>query len=130
MSDENIKTFEANTTIISEGDNADLAYIIVGGDVRVFLEKDGKEVTLANLGIGDMFGESALFSDSAQYGANVVSSTKAEVLCISPADFKEKLEAADPMIRNMYNILMERLRKTNTALLESETREFMDLVFV
>ncbi len=74
-----------------------------------------------------MFGESALFEDSGTYGANVETTETTELTPISSTRFKEKIDAADPMIRTMYTILLKRLRKTNQALLESETREFMDL---
>ncbi len=54
----------------------------------------------------------------------------AELVVVSPEEFQEKLGECDPMIRSMYGILMERLRKTNEALVNSETREFMDIVLV
>lgn len=34
------------------------------------------------------------------------------------------------MVRSMVLMLIERLRKTNEALLKSETREFMDIALI
>ncbi len=130
MSEKDIITFEAGERIISEGEPAAAAYIILKGKVRVFLEKDGKSVALAELAITDMFGETALFDNGGTYGANVENLEPVELVVISPDEFKEKLEECDPMIRNMYGIMMERLRKTNEALVNSETREFMDIILV
>ncbi len=130
MDDEDIITFEKGERVISEGDDAAVAYIITKGEVRVFLEKDGKNVTLANLAIGDMFGETALFGENKAYGADVEVTETAELIPVHPEKFKEKLGACDPMIRCMFSVLMDRLGKTNQALLDSETREFMDIVLV
>ncbi|MCK5284977.1 MAG: cyclic nucleotide-binding domain-containing protein [Alphaproteobacteria bacterium] len=129
MINKNAKTYETGERIISEGDDATNTYIILSGTVCISIEKDGKTVTLANLGIGDMFGESALFGNN-KYGANVDVTETTTLIVISPEDFKEKLESCDPMIQNMFKILMERLNKTNKALVDSETRTFMDVIFV
>lgn len=123
------QTFKKGERIITEGDPADRAYLILKGTVRVFLEQDGKEVMLAELGIGEMFGESSLFTDEA-YGAHVEALEDCTVDIIEKEDFRAKLDSCDPIIKNMFALLVERLRKTNEALLKSETREFMDIVLI
>jgi CRP-like cAMP-binding protein len=123
------KTFEKGARIISAGEPATHAYLILKGRVRVFLEQDGKEISLAELEMGEIFGESSLFTDC-EYGAHVEALEDCSLDIISKEDFQTKLDECDPLIKSMFALLVERQRKTNQALLESETREFMDIVLV
>jgi CRP-like cAMP-binding protein len=124
-----IVTFKAGERIITKGDKAVAAYIIKSGAVHVFLEKGGKTVTLGELGPGALFGETALFG-GAEYGANVAAKEDTELELITSAGFREKIDGCDPLLRSIIHMLLERQRKTNEALLNSETREFMDIAFV
>lgn len=122
-------TFTANQRIITKGDHADKAYMILSGEVRVFLEEDGKQVQLATLKQDDIFGETAIFSGQS-YGANVEATEDTELFFITPQSLNEMLQDADPIVRALIRMLIERLKNTNAALLKSETREFMDIAFI
>ncbi|MGE5856261.1 MAG: cyclic nucleotide-binding domain-containing protein [Syntrophaceae bacterium] len=64
MPDRNLgKVFPDGEMIFRQGDVADCLYIILSGKVVMCREKDGKEVTLAELGKGDVFGEGGFFMD-------------------------------------------------------------------
>ncbi len=106
-----------------------MAYLILKGRVRVILDREGRTVKLADLGAGAIFGETALFGGGT-YGAHVEAVDDTQVALISPKEFSGKVEASDPMLRMIVEMLIERLRKTNEALLNSETREFMDIAFI
>ena len=123
------RTFTPGQRIITKGDPATIAYTITRGSVRVFLDKDGKDVTLAELKTGALFGETALFGGS-EYGAHVEAVTDTELAVITPEAFQDKIAACDPMIKSIITMLLERQKRTNEALLRSETREFMDIGFV
>ncbi|MCC7305879.1 MAG: Crp/Fnr family transcriptional regulator [Alphaproteobacteria bacterium] len=124
------KSFKAGQRIISKGEKASTAYLITKGSVHVFLEKEGKIVTLAELGPWVMFGEAALVGLS-EYGAHVeATEDNTEVAVITPESFQEKLKGSDPMIKAIIDTLIERLRKTNDKLLDSETRAFVEIAFV
>ncbi|MCA9647262.1 MAG: cyclic nucleotide-binding domain-containing protein, partial [Myxococcales bacterium] len=56
------KVFEAGELIVTEGDAADAAYIIVEGMCEVFKEDGGEWVTLREMGPGEVFGETAVFT--------------------------------------------------------------------
>ena len=62
--------------------------------------------------------------------AEVSNSSKNRKDLISLWDFQEKLDNADPAVRAIIHMLTHRLRKTNLALLESETRELVEIAFV
>ena len=131
MTNSNRKTehFDAGQIILKKGDEATKAYMIVSGKVRVFLEEDTKQVELATLGEDDIFGETAIFTDQV-YGANIEAIEKAELFVITRESFNEMLKGADPVMRALIRMLIERLKNTNQALLKSETREFMDIAFI
>jgi CRP-like cAMP-binding protein len=130
MTKEKNKTYKQGERIITRGQAARTAFLVLKGRVAVTLERDGRQVTLGELGGGAIFGETALFGKGAVYGADVDAVQDTELALITPESFAGKIEACDPMLRAILEMLMERLRKTNEALLNSETREFMDIAFV
>jgi CRP/FNR family transcriptional regulator len=55
------RAFPASTRVFHEGDHSDACYIVRTGSFRVTREhSDGRAITLATLGPGDIFGELAL----------------------------------------------------------------------
>lgn len=129
MNKQESKTFAAGERVITKGDNATHAYLIVDGRVRVFLEKDHKHVTLSELSTGAIFGESAIF-EGKEYSANVEALEDTKVMIITLESFRDKVEKCDPMLRSIIAMLMDRQDRTNQALLESETREFVEVEMI
>lgn len=126
---DDIKNYEAGQRIISKGEKADAAYLILSGKVRVFLEEGTRTVELATLGEDEIFGETAIFSGQA-YGANVEAIEDSELLLITRDSLNSMLENADPTIRALIRMLIERLKNANESLLKRETSEYMDIGFV
>ena len=85
-----VERIPAATAIISEGTGGDCAYIIVSGTCRVYKKIDGKERQLAELGPGDVFGETAVFTDEAR-GATVRAVDRVEVKVVPRAFFETDL---------------------------------------
>ncbi len=56
------RIFEAGTAIVTEGEEADVAYIITEGRCQVSKEIHGQTNLVRELGPGDVFGEMAIFS--------------------------------------------------------------------
>lgn len=55
------RRYQAGERIITEGDPGHEAYIIARGHCRVFKEIDGRQVTLREMGPGEVFGETSIF---------------------------------------------------------------------
>lgn len=55
------RTYEDGEHIFSQGELSDCMYVIQAGRVEVYLEKDGKEVSLTLFREGDFLGDSAFF---------------------------------------------------------------------
>ncbi|MBI3211961.1 MAG: FAD-dependent oxidoreductase [Simkania negevensis] len=69
--------FEPGEIIFHQGDIGDYLYIIVRGEVEVFIMEKGKEKVVAKLGQGQYFGEMALLNQR---------SRSASVRCLNPVD--------------------------------------------
>jgi hypothetical protein len=54
--------FPAGTVIVREGDEPDAAYIIEQGHCEVYRVLNGKRIVLRELGPGDVFGETSIFT--------------------------------------------------------------------
>jgi len=104
--------FPEGRIIIKQGDEADAAYMIESGEVRVFINKEGKETELATLGVDQIFGETALFSGS-HYGASVQALSETTLVKITPDILDIKIRLCDPMLRALIQMMMERQRKSN-----------------
>ena len=57
-----LKSFPSKKLVFKAGDPADFAYVIRSGTVEIFKIIDGKEVVLAEIKKGSIFGEMALYS--------------------------------------------------------------------
>ncbi|MCS3904298.1 CRP-like cAMP-binding protein [Methylohalomonas lacus] len=86
----------AGESVIRQGEEGDCYYIIKSGKCKVTrTSKTGSELTLAQLGDGDAFGEEALLSE-AKRNANVVMTTDGTLMRLSKDDFNSLLKA--PML--------------------------------
>lgn len=125
----NTVTYAAGERIVKKGEAASEAYMILSGKVRVYLRNNDKIVDLAILGENEIFGEKAVF-DGGEYGANVDAIENTELLIITPQSLKVMMSECDPVLSALIKMLSERLSQTNKKLLESETREHIDVVFI
>ena len=90
------KIFKSGDRILSKGDQAEKAYMILSGRVKVFLEDGSKRVELAELGEDQIFGESAIFTGQ-PYGANVEAIEDTELHVITPQSFQDMMSGTDPI---------------------------------
>lgn len=100
--------FRAGQTVIKQGDEGDYFYVIVKGKCQVTretpLNKDG--IKLAELSMGDTFGEEALISE-AKRNANITMLTDGTLMRLGKEDFKELLN--EPMIEYVDQYQAEKL---------------------
>ena len=82
------RKFPGGTTIFREGDTGESCYVIRSGHARAVGEHpDGRTITLATFGPGDLFGELSLF-DSESRSATVETLDEVEALAILGSDLK------------------------------------------
>jgi CRP-like cAMP-binding protein/sugar phosphate isomerase/epimerase len=88
-----IKAFDSDQSIFSEGDQGDGAYFIIEGKVKVITQShDSKEILLGELGEGEIFGEMALI-DTKLRSASVVTLAPCKMAFIAKKPFNEFIEA-------------------------------------
>jgi CRP/FNR family cyclic AMP-dependent transcriptional regulator len=118
-----IRTYPRNSVVINEGEEASTLYVILSGQVKVFLSnEEGKEIVLNMQGPGEHFGELALL-DNAPRSASVMTVEKTRLAAISKADFTRFLadhtDIALGLIRDLagrVRVLSENVK--NLALLD------------
>jgi CRP-like cAMP-binding protein len=107
--------FRAGETLIEEGKETQLLWILVRGRCQVQKQMPhGGQQELATLEPGSVFGEISFFH-AAPHSASVLSLTDVDVLQLSRERF-EQLEkagsrAASKIVRNLMQVLAERLRR-------------------
>ena len=102
------RKYKKNMVLIQQGDDTGSLYILLEGEMRVYLEDDqGKELTIKILKPGDSFGELALLGDFSPI-ANVITMGDCAVSKDSYLSFlKENPKIALALIESRANMVRE-----------------------
>jgi CRP/FNR family transcriptional regulator len=110
------RSFEPAEVVFREGDASDTCYIVRLGHARaVRAHADGRTITLANFGPGDIFGELAMFENESR-SATVEATSAVAVIAILGGDMRRLLAAHHQMAIRLVIALGRRLRETNERL--------------
>lgn len=104
---------------MNQGEKGNCAYLVQSGSVEVFSQKDGQKFVLANLELGQIFGEMALIFDEVR-SASVVAKEDCNLIVISRDAFKKKLDQSDPTIRAIVSMLTQRIVSANNAMMSKK----------
>jgi CRP-like cAMP-binding protein len=111
-----VKQYAAGTPILREAEPGDLFFVLVRGEVKVFVDSsDGREVVLTHLQAGDFFGEMALFGGETR-SASVSALTESELVVLARADFLAVLEHDFSLTTKILKTLSARLRRANDVI--------------
>jgi CRP-like cAMP-binding protein len=107
------RMFAGGHVIFREGDAGDTCYIIRSGHARAVREHaDGRSLTLAHFGAGDIFGELAMFDDERR-SATIETLDRFECLAILGPDMRRLLREHPDIAIKMIVALGRRLREAN-----------------
>jgi CRP-like cAMP-binding protein len=110
------RRFESGQVVFREGDASDTCYVIWHGHARALREHaDGRSITLAQFGPGDIFGELAMFDDERR-SATVETLEATETLAILGPDMRRLLRNHPEIAVKLIIALGRRLRETNERL--------------
>lgn len=110
-----MRTFPRNAIIINEGDDTNSVYFIASGSVKVFLSDDeGNEVVIANMGVGEYFGEMAL--EPGSRSASVMAMEPVRLAVVPMDDFRAFLRSHPDFIFSLLGKLIRRTRVLNRNL--------------
>jgi CRP/FNR family cyclic AMP-dependent transcriptional regulator len=107
------KPYPKNSIVMAAGDPADALYIVISGRLKVMMsDKEGREIILAILRQGEVFGEMGLI-DQAPRSATVVAMESSELLTITRTDFTKCLQKNFDLTMNVIRGLAKRLREAD-----------------
>src|SRR5581483_922311 len=110
------RRFEAGAVVFKEGDEGSTCFIVRTGQARAIREHpDGRSITLAHFGPGDIFGEMAML-DGERRSATVEATEDTEAIAILSADMHRLLREHPDISVKLIAALGRRLRDTNERL--------------
>jgi CRP/FNR family transcriptional regulator, cyclic AMP receptor protein len=110
------RQFASGEVVFREGDDSDTCYVVRSGHGRAIREHaDGRQITLATFGPGDIFGELAMF-DSERRSATVEATDELHVLGILGDDMRRLLRRHPDIAVKLVISLGRRLRAANERL--------------
>jgi len=105
--------YEPGQVVFREGDQSDTCYVVKRGHARAIREHaDGRAITLANFGPGDIFGELAMFEDEKR-SATVETLDAVEAVAILGADMRRLMREHPGIAVGVVVSLGRRLRAMN-----------------
>lgn len=98
-----------NQIIFEAGEKADSVYLIVSGEIGIFLPTNRTDIPNFILGENEIFGEMGVVDQSLRAGrASAI--TDVNLIKISQDEFNVKLAESDPFITGLIRILVIRIR--------------------
>lgn len=110
------RSYPAKTRVFHQDDQSDACYIVRSGEVSVMREHtDGRSITLASLGPGDIFGELAML-DGEVRSASVEARQDTELIALPASDIRRLIHESAPLGSKLVVALTRRLREANERL--------------
>jgi CRP-like cAMP-binding protein len=106
------KVYPDGQTIIRQGEVGDRMFVVQEGKARVTREVDGREVHIATLKTGDIFGEMAIFEKEPR-SATVTAQGAVTVLSIDKAGFLRRVHEDPSLAYRILQQLSRRIRDAN-----------------
>ena len=107
------RRYEPGEVVFREGDESDTCYVVKTGHARAIREHaDGRTITLANFGSGDIFGELALFENEVR-SATVETLDGVEAVALLGADMRRLMRDHPEIAVGVVVSLGRRLRAAN-----------------
>jgi CRP/FNR family transcriptional regulator len=110
------RSFEPGQIVFREGDASDTCYVVRAGHVRAIrTHGDGRTITLATFGPGDIFGELAMFEDERR-SATVQAVEGTTVVGVLGPDMRRLMGEHPEIATRLVVALGRRLREMNARL--------------
>ncbi len=110
------REFEPGQVVFREGDSSDTCYIVRSGRARAVREhSDGRVITLATFGPGDIFGELAMFEDERR-SATVEAVEPTTAVAVLGPDMRRLMSEHPGIATRLVIALGRRLRESNERL--------------
>ena len=125
------REYPKDTMIFSESQSGAEMFIIQEGQVSISKVVDGKEVTLALLKQGDMFGEMALLEHKPR-SASAIAHTDCRLMVVNRSNFDQMVSTQPQLISRLTTTLADRLwsmyRQIENAYLKDPVHKMIDMI--
>src|SRR5581483_246870 len=102
--------------LFKQGDLGEEMFLVADGAVRVYIDEDGNETTLATLGEGEVIGEMSLLTGEPR-SACAVAVEDSRLLVISKSDFDVHLASNAHVMLEMARVIARRQANTNHSVI-------------
>ena len=106
------KIYQDGEIIVQQGELGDCMYVVQQGQVEVYIENQGKEIRLALLGEGELFGEMAIF-DKEVRSANVRAEGPARLLTVDKKNFLKRVHQDPSLAFRLMQKMSHTIREMN-----------------
>ena len=106
--------------LFREGEAGDDAYIVEKGEIEISIDLPTGKKVIAELGKGEIIGEMSLIADAPR-SATAIASVESELLVLKRDRLLKPIEAADPIMRLMIQMIVDRLRGAPRWMREGDT---------
>jgi len=125
-----VREYDANETVFGEGDPGSGLYIVRQGRVRISSHNgNAREMVLADLSVGDFFGETTLASPAMRV-ASARTLEKAQLVGLFRADLLETVQKypgmANKILLGLTRVMSERLHAAGQELMRLQQAEPVD----
>ena len=114
--------------IIKKGDPGDALFFVLAGTLRARLVVGFEDRTLARITTGEVFGEMAMFTQTAR-SADVLSEDESRLLRLGADAFRQLItanpEAAAPMLFSIARMMADRIKDHNARFQREAAAEFL-----
>ena len=107
------RIYKDTEIIIKQGDQGNCMFVILEGMVEIVQEVDGVEVQLARRGMGEFFGEMAIFEREPR-SATVRALGEARVLTIDKKNFTRRVYEDPSLAFNIVQLMSARIRELSS----------------
>lgn len=112
------RRYASGDVIFHSGSPGESMMAVLAGTVRINVpSQQGKEIVLAELGAGEVFGEIAVL-DGKERTADCVALTNCDLMVLERGDILRFLERHPDVVLKLLGVLCDRLRKTDERIAE------------
>jgi tRNA A-37 threonylcarbamoyl transferase component Bud32 len=113
-----VRTFEAGTEIVRDGEAADAAFIVTQGRCEVFRMVAGERTVVRQIGPGEIFGEMGLLTGRPRV-ASVMALERVRAMVVTPEALDRELDRTS-WLRILVEALASRFRELDQELLAAK----------
>jgi CRP-like cAMP-binding protein len=125
--------YPKNTMIFCEGEPGDEVFFIKQGMVKISKVVDNREILLAILNKGEVFGEMAIL-ESIPRGASAIAYEDAQVMVVNNSNFELLIKTQPALISHITSILAKRIwlvyKKITNTQIEDPMGRMLDMLFI